>query len=260
MDSRFLETAIEAARAAGEIHKRYFRQRPEIRKKGRIDLVTQADIDVEAMFRRLVAERFPDHAVLGEETAADERTRSARVRWIIDPVDGTTNFAHGVALFTVSIALEIDGRLEVGVVYNPINEELFSAERGGGAHLNGSPIRVTQCGTLEDAMLVTGFPYATEDHRRHQVELFARFLEEARAVRRLGSASLDMAYLAAGRFDGFWEERLYPWDIAAGVLLVEEAGGRVTGLDGGSLVLDSGNIIASNGPLHESMLGIVRSV
>jgi len=255
----FLSTAVEAAHAAGKIHTQYFRRQPEIRKKGRIDLVTAADTETEQMFRALIAGRFPDHVVLGEETAADPHGADARCRWIIDPVDGTTNFAHGLALFCVSIALEVDGELQVGVVYDPIGNELFTAERGGGARLNGSPLRVTGCATLVDALLVTGFPYTVREHRRDQVELFASFLEEAQAVRRLGSAALDLAYLAAGRFDGFWEERLHPWDIAAGVLLVREAGGMVTGLRGEPLDLLSGNIIASNGPLHAAMRGVVES-
>ncbi len=253
----FLDAAIEGARRAGEIHRRYFRQQPEIRKKGRIDLVTAADTESEQMFRDLVAARFPDHVVLGEETGIDPQA-SSRFRWIIDPVDGTTNFAHGLALFCVSIALEVGGELEVGVVFDPIADELFTATRGGGAQLNGAALAVTDCATMVDAMLVTGFPYTVREHRRDQVALFAAFLEEAQAVRRLGSAALDLAYLAAGRFDGFWEERLRPWDIAAGVLIVREAGGLVTGLRGERLDLFTGNITASNGALHPEMLRVVE--
>jgi myo-inositol-1(or 4)-monophosphatase len=175
-------------------------------------------------------------------------------------VDGTTNFAHGLALFCVSIALEIDGRLALGVVYDPINEELFTAERGEGARLNGEPIHVSSCAELVDGLLVTGFPYTIREERRRQVDVFAAFLHEAQAVRRLGSAALDLCYVAAGRLDGYWEERVFPWDIAAGALLVAEAGGTVTGLDNQPFDPFGLQILATNGPLHEPMLEVIRRV
>jgi myo-inositol-1(or 4)-monophosphatase len=254
----YLATAIEAALAAGRIHRQYFRRQPTIQKKGRIDLVTAADLDAEHMFRALIAARFPDHVVVGEE-ARSEAVPEGRCRWIIDPLDGTTNFAHGLALFCVSIALELDGRPEIGVVYDPINEELFVAERGQGARLNGAPLEVAACGTLVDALLVTGFPYTVREERRQQVAVFAAFLEEAQAVRRLGSAALDLCYVAAGRFDGYWEERVHPWDIAAGALIVEEAGGRVTGLAGQSFDPFSGHIVATNGLIHAAVLAVIHA-
>ncbi len=258
VDPLFLATAVEGALECGRIHRQYFRQALDIQKKGRIDLVTAADLAAEDMFRTLIAKRFPNHVVIGEETTAAPAVREAPVQWIIDPVDGTTNFAHGLALFSVSIALRIEGVLTVGVVYDPIGDELFTAERGEGSRLNGERLAVTRAATLVDAMLCTGFPYTIGEDRERQVKVFAAFLGEARAIRRLGSAALDLAYVAAGRFDGFWEERLHPWDIAAGVLLVEEAGGRVTGMDGGPLDLFSGHVIASNGPLHSLMLDVVQ--
>jgi myo-inositol-1(or 4)-monophosphatase len=258
-DPIYLSTAVEAALAAGRIHRQYFRQQAHIQKKGRIDLVTAADLAAERMCRALISGRFPTHGVLGEEDATGTQPRHARFRWIIDPVDGTTNFAHGLALFCVSIALEIDGRVEIGVVYDPIAEELFTAERGEGARLNGAPIHVSACETLVDALLCTGFPYSIREERRRQVGVFAAFLEEAQAVRRLGSAALDLCYVAAGRFDGFWEERIHPWDIAAGALVIEEAGGTVTGMDGTPFDPFAGHITASNGRLHELMLAVVRS-
>jgi len=258
VDPLYLATAVEAALAAGRIHRQYFRRSPEIQKKGRIDLVTAADLEAERMFRALVAGRFPDHAVVGEE-AALAALPVARCRWIIDPVDGTTNFAHGLAIFCVSIALEVDGRLELGVVYDPISEELFVAERGGGARLNGAPLEVTACATLVDALLCTGFPYTVREERGKQVAVFAAFLGEAQAVRRLGSAALDLCYVAAGRFDGFWEERLHPWDSAAGALIVQEAGGTVTGLGGEPFDVFAGHIVASNGPIHAPMLHVIRA-
>jgi myo-inositol-1(or 4)-monophosphatase len=179
LDPRYLATGVDAALEAGRIHRRYFRQHPDIHKKGRIDLVTNADLEAERMFRDLIAQRFPDHVVVGEEAGA-VAPPEGRCRWIIDPVDGTTNFAHGLALFCVSIALEIDGRLALGVVYDPINEELFTAERGEGARLNGEPIHVSSCAELVDGLLVTGFPYTIREERRRQVDVFAAFLHEAR--------------------------------------------------------------------------------
>ena len=244
--------------ACGRIHRQYFRSNLDIRKKGRIDLVTAADVAAEDAFRALVGRRFPTHVVIGEEAAAAPALHDRPVQWIIDPVDGTTNFAHGIALFSVSIALRIDGVLQVGVVYDPIGEELFTAERGFGARLNGRPVRVTRSTDLVDGVLCTGFPYTVREERRRQVDVFAAFLDEARAVRRLGSAALDLAYVAAGRLDGFWEERLHPWDMAAGVLLVEEAGGRVTDMDGGPLDLFAGHVVATNGHLHDRMLSVIQ--
>lgn len=258
LDPVFLSTAIEAALAAGRIHKRYFRQDAAIQKKGRIDLVTAADLAVERMFRELISARFPTHGVLGEEDATGTQPRESRFRWIIDPVDGTTNFAHGLALFCVSIALEVDGQIVLGVVYDPIADELFTAERGTGARLNGAPIRVTPCAIMEDALLCTGFPYSIREERRRQVDVFAAFLGEAQAVRRLGSAALDLCYVASGRFDGFWEERIHPWDIAAGALIIEEAGGTVSGMAGEPFDAFSGHIAASNGPLHNPILAVIQ--
>jgi myo-inositol-1(or 4)-monophosphatase len=257
-DPLFLATAVEAALVCGRIHTKYFRQPLDIRKKGRIDLVTKADVDAEQAFRDLIGRRFPDHAIIGEETAVAPAMLDAPFQWIIDPVDGTTNFAHGLALFSVSIALRINGRLDVGVVYDPIAEELFTAERGAGSRLNGERLSVSRTEQLEDAVLCTGFPYTVREERQRQVSVFAAFLGEAQAVRRLGSAALDLAYVAAGRLDGFWEAHLHPWDVAAGVLLVEEAGGTVTNMDGDPLDLFAGHILASNGPLHAPMLTVIR--
>jgi myo-inositol-1(or 4)-monophosphatase len=257
LDPLYLATAVEAALACGRIHRQYFRQDVQIQKKGRIDLVTAADLAAEMMFRELVSRRFPTHVVIGEETAIAPAARDARFQWIIDPVDGTTNFAHGLALFCVSIALQIDGRLQVGVVYDPIAEELFTAERGGGSRLNGVPLRVSRTTELVDAMLCTGFPYTIREDRLKQLTAFAAFLGEAQALRRLGSAALDLAYVAAGRFDGFWEEHLHAWDMAAGALLVEEAGGTVTGVDGTPYDAFCGHLTASNGLLHPAMIDVI---
>jgi myo-inositol-1(or 4)-monophosphatase len=252
LDPIYLATAVEAAIAAGRVHLRYFRGDPRIEKKGRIDLVTAADVEAERMLTALIGERFPTHVVIGEESASGEHP-TARFRWIVDPVDGTTNFAHGLGIFSVSIALEIDGVLAVGVVYDPVSDELFTAERGEGARLNGRPIRVSACAELVDAMLATGFPYSVREEQRRQVHAFAAFLEEAQAIRRLGSAALDLCYVAAGRFDGYWEERVRAWDIAAGALIVQEAGGMITRLDGDPADVFRGEILATNGVLHPAM-------
>jgi myo-inositol-1(or 4)-monophosphatase len=248
IDPLYTATAIEAALAAGRIQRSYFRQNIAVEKKGPIDLVTAADLAVERDFRARIAERFPDHLVVGEEGGG--AGAPSRFRWIVDPIDGTTNFAHGIALFCVSIALEIDGELAVAAVFDPIGDELFTAERGAGARLNGVPLRVSARDALIDALLVTGFPYSVEKRAR-QVQVFGALLQRTRGVRRLGSAALDLCYVAAGRFDAFWEEHLHAWDIAAGALIVAEAGGRVTNYADQPLDVFGGEILASNGRLHE---------
>jgi myo-inositol-1(or 4)-monophosphatase len=256
-DPIYLATAIEAALSAGRIHQRYFRLGTAIHKKGRIDLVTAADLEVEAAFRALIATRFPTHAVLGEEGDSSAGPPS-RCRWIIDPVDGTTNFAHGLQLFGVSIAFEADGVVEAGVVYDPTADELFTAERGLGAWLNGRRIRVSEASTLVDSLLCTGFPYSVREDRQRHLRMFGAFLEEAQGVRRLGSAALDLCYVAAGRLDGYWEEKIHPWDVAAGALIVEEAGGRVSGVEGEAFSPFLGHVLASNDVIHGAMLDVAR--
>ncbi len=256
--SPFLATAIDAVRRAGAIQQAAFGGDIDIRKKGAIDLVTEVDLAVERMIRALIAERHPDHDILAEELGGPPAGARSRYCWIVDPLDGTTNFAHGLPLFCCTVALEVDGRLEVGAVYDPTRDELFTAERGRGAFLNGKRLRVSSADRLIDALLVTGFPYTVQARMPELLGLFGAFLAEARAVRRLGSAALDICYVAAGRMDGFWEQGLNAWDIAAGVLLVEEAGGRVTSLDGGPFDLRAGRIVASNGLLHDDMLRVIR--
>lgn len=226
-----------------------------ITKKGAIDLVTEADVAVEREIRARVERRFPSHTFLGEESGGSSAA-GVPFRWIVDPIDGTTNFAHGLALFCTSIALEIDGQVMVGAVYDPMADELFTAERGHGARLNGRRLAVTREDTLIDALLVTGFPYTGGEDRREQLAIFTAFLAESRAVRRLGSAALDLCNVAAGRFDAFWEQNLNAWDVAAGALLVEEAGGRVTDYGGGTYSPFGREIIASNGALHPRLLDV----
>ena len=262
MNPQFLATAIEAALAAGRVQRQHFRSPMTVHKKGAIDLVTEIDLQVEREFRALIAGRFEGHTVLGEEGAAagDTSASTSRYRWIIDPVDGTTNYAHGLALFCVSIALEVDGRTELGVIYDPMADELFTAERGQGARLNGTPIQVTACFEIGDALLCTGFPYSVREKPGHLIAGFAEFMRTSRAVRRLGSAALDLCYVASGRFDGFYEESLKAWDVAAGALIVEEAGGTVTGVHGEMFTPHAGHIVASNGHLHGAMLSTLDTV
>ena len=228
----------------------------QIDKKGTIDLVTEVDLAVERMFRALVAERFPDHQVLAEEMggAADVPPGPC---WVFDPIDGTTNFAHGLPIFCASLALEIGGVAEVAAVYDPNRKELFTAERGGGAFLNGRPLRVSSATSLVNAMLVTGFPYDVHTRVDEIVGLFAAFVGQVRAVRRLGSAAIDLCYVAAGRMDGFWERDLKPWDIAGGALIVVEAGGRITNMEGQPFTSRGGHVLATNGHLHDVMLDVM---
>ena len=229
----------------------------QIDKKGKIDLVTEVDLEVERMFRELVGRRFPDHHVLAEELGGSASVPPGAC-WVFDPIDGTTNFAHGVPIFCASLALEIDGVPEVAAVYDPNRKELFTAERGGGAFLNGVPLRVSSAARLIDALLVTGFPYDVQVRVDEIVGLFGAFIGQARAVRRLGSAAIDLCWVAAGRMDGFWESDLKAWDLAGGALIVAEAGGRVTALDGRPFTSRSGQVVASNGRIHDAMLDVIR--
>ena len=255
IDPVYLATAVEAVIRAGETQLAGFGTDIHVGKKGAIDLVTEMDLSIERAFRAMIAERFPSHAVLGEEygeSAADEA--SAHYCWILDPIDGTTNYAHGLPIFCASLALEIDSVAVVGAIYDPTRRELFTAEKGHGAWLNGSPLRVSTSATLIDSLLVTGFHYDIHRDSAELIGLFGDFISRARAVRRLGSAALDLCYVAAGRFDGFWEHKLQPWDVAAGALIVAEAGGRVTTIDGKAFASRSGSVLATNGHVHTEML------
>jgi myo-inositol-1(or 4)-monophosphatase len=256
----FLATAIEAALRAGDLQMAHFGGDMLISKKGLIDLVTDIDVAIERSFRAMIAERFPDHLVLGEEFAEPgQREVVPRHCWMFDPIDGTTNYAHGLPIFCCSVALEIDGDPVVGAVYDPNRRELFTAERGQGARLNGVPLHVSTSGTLIDSLLVTGFHYNIQRDPGEPMGLFTEFITRARAVRRLGSAALDLCYVAAGRLDGFWEDRLQPWDMAAGALIVAEAGGRVTTMDGGRFASRNGDVLATNGEIHAEMLATIRA-
>jgi myo-inositol-1(or 4)-monophosphatase len=256
----YLATAIEAVMRAGDAQMARFGGDMRVEKKGAIDLVTEIDIAIEREFRAMIAERFPDHEVLGEEFAPAAGAGAARFCWVFDPIDGTTNYAHGLPIFCSSLALEVDGEPVVAAVYDPNRKELFTAERGEGARLNGQPLRVSSAETLIDSLLVTGFHYDVHKDPGSVIEMFAAFIQRARAVRRLGSAALDLCYVAAGRFDGFWERKLQPWDVAGGALIVAEAGGRVTTMTGESYGSRKGSVLATNGRIHEAMLEVIARV
>jgi myo-inositol-1(or 4)-monophosphatase len=258
LDPLFLATASEIVLKAGEIQIARRSSGFRVEKKGEIDLVTEVDLECERMCRAILTERFPDHDILAEELGASSVANTpSRFRWVFDPLDGTTNYAHGLPIFCSSLALEIDRRAEAGAVYDPTRRELFTAERGLGARLNGTPLRVSSTPDLLDALLVTGFPYDVHQKSGDLVALFGEFLGRARAVRRLGSAAIDLCYVAAGRLDGFWEQYLKPWDVSAGALIVEEAGGVMTGMDGAPFNPMAGHLIASNGRIHDQMLGVI---
>jgi myo-inositol-1(or 4)-monophosphatase len=259
MRSQERRVAVEAARAAGDLLRTELTGPRRIEFKGSpTNLVTEMDARAEALIVDRLLAAFPDDAVLAEERGA-QAGRSGR-RWIIDPVDGTTNYAHGLPLYCVSIALEVHGRVELGVAYDPSHGELFVAERGGGAFCNDARLSVSSAATLQTSLLATGFPYDVRNNPDNNVKEYGAFSLRARGVRRLGSAVLYLAWVAAGRFDGYWELRLGAWDVAAAGLMVEEAGGRLTSLTGGPIDLDQPTVVASNGRIHAEMLAVLREV
>lgn len=250
-----LAVAKKAAHAGGEILRERWNQRHQVTYKGRRDLVTEADRLSEARVIGLLREAFPQIPIVSEE--AGVVGGDAPYCWHVDPLDGTTNFAHGLRLFNVSIALAAGDRVLVGVVYDPMGEEEFTAVRGQGAWLNGQMIHVSDTRSLEQSLLVTGFPYDIGESAENNLDHFANFSRRVQGVRRLGSAALDLCYVACGRFDGYWEMKLHSWDMAAGLLLVEEAGGRISRWDGSPMRLDRGELVASNGILHPAMLEVL---
>ena len=248
--------AIEAALAGGDVIRGFFGGKFEISFKGALDLVTEADTKSERTVVSILRKRMPGVSILAEESGASEGTTDRR--FIVDPLDGTTNFAHGYPVFAVSIGYEEDGEIRAGVVYDPTREELFVAEKGGGAFLNGRRLQVSGTGELRNALVVTGFPYDILEDITGNLRLFTRFMAEVRAIRRDGSAALDMCYVAAGRYDGFWEEKLGPWDTAAGSIMVAEAGGQVSDFSGEAFSCHEKQALASNGVLHREMLRVLK--
>ena len=245
-------TAIGAAYQGADVLRSYFGKKPAVRKKSAIDLVTEADVASEAAIVEVIRSRFPDHAVLAEE--GGESGEEQQCRWIIDPLDGTTNFAHQLPIYAVSIGVAIRGRIVAGVVLNPSSGELFTATVEEGARLNGKPIRVSPVTSLEDSLLVTGFPYNVRDLLPEITRRLQNCLGVAQGVRRLGSAALDLCYVACGRFEGFWEQYLNPWDTAAGTCIAEAAGAVITDFCGKPYPLGGKEILASNGLIHQQLI------
>ncbi len=252
-----LNFAIQTARDAGGILIDKLGRALQVSNKGDIDLVTEADLASEKLIIERIRSHYPRHAVLAEESGASATiSGESDWKWIIDPLDGTTNYSHGYPCFCVSIGVERGGVMEIGVVYDPTRNEMFAAERGQGAHLNEKRMRVSSVDDLNRAMLCTGFPYDVRE-RPNFARLFSNFTMKAQAVRRDGSAALDLAYVACGRFDGFWEDGLNAWDTAAGVMLIEEAGGRVSDFVGAPLDIYTPKVLASNGQVHEAMMSVL---
>jgi myo-inositol-1(or 4)-monophosphatase len=262
----YVPKAAAIAREAGARLREYFSQGVKTEYKGDVDLVTVADRAVEKLVRTRLGEAFPEHGVYGEEGTRDRL--EGEFRWYVDPLDGTTNFAHGFPQFAVSLGLERrpagtrpdqDGTLVAGVIYDPMRDELFSAERGHGTRLNGNAVKVSRTAELAEALLATGFP-SRKRHSSPNVHFYHEFTLRSHGVRRAGSAALDLAYVACGRMDAFWEFNLNPWDTAAGILLVEEAGGRVTDFSGAHVQLVSDEVLASNGLIHDELIGFFRDM
>ncbi|HNT33926.1 MAG TPA: inositol monophosphatase family protein [bacterium] len=254
--NRWLELAVRAAREAGPILKRKFRTKIHKELKSEKNLVTEADKASEECLVKILREGCPDCTILTEESP--EMKGASGMKWIIDPLDGTTNFAHGLATFSISIGLEMEGQIVVGAVYDPIHDDMYTACKGEGAFLNGCPIHVSETELLGDSLLVTGIPYSVLTLEENNLDLFAAFCFEGQSVRRLGSAALDFCNVAAGFLDGFWELGLQPWDMAAGSLIVQEAGGTVTDTTGAPIDIYAKRQVASNGRIHHQMLNVIR--
>ena len=252
----FEQAAILAAKKAGVLLKRRLGWKRQVKYKGVVNLVTEMDLLAEKVIVSEIRKRYPHHSLLAEERT-DLRGDSS-YRWVIDPLDGTTNYAHGYPVFSVSIALEKAGEVILGVVYDPTRDELFVGKKGKGARLNGRKINVSSTPKLSECLLATGFPYDIRETAADNFDHFRNFALRVHAVRRAGSAALDLCYVAAGRFDGFWEMRLAPWDLAAGSLMVREAGGKTTDFWGNPLGLDGRHVLASNGKIHREMIQLLK--
>lgn len=253
------KTAVKAALAAGEIHMRYYRKRLDVREKARSSLVTEVDLKSEALIRRVLEKEYPTFQFRGEESGETAGRAKSEPMWHVDPLDGTTNFVHGFPMFCVSIGLALGDDPLVGVIHIATLDETFHGSKGNGAHLNRKPLKVSRRRKLEQSLLTTGFSSLREsDELSPEILKFEKAHVEARAVRRPGAAAIDLAYVSAGVFDGFWEKNLSSWDICAGALLVREAGGKVTSYDGGPFRLHGNQILATNGLIHKEMQKILK--
>jgi myo-inositol-1(or 4)-monophosphatase len=256
-DSNFVQGMSEIAREAGAFLMPYFRRRVAIEYKGEADLVTEADRGSEALIRKRVKALWPDHDVLGEEEGLIDT--GSDYRWYVDPLDGTTNFAHSFPMFCVSLGLEHKGIRVAGVVYDPTRDEMFTAAKGGGAFLNGEPIHASKIANLTESLVATGFP-SKKRHKNPNIHFYHQITLKTHGIRRAGSAALDLCYVAAGRLEAFWEFNLNPWDTAAGVVIVEEAGGKVSGFDGAPFQINSNETLASNGLIHGQLLDEFQAI
>jgi myo-inositol-1(or 4)-monophosphatase len=254
----YLDFAIELALEAGDILKHYMDREKHIELKGQANLVTIADKESEALVIRRILERYPTHGILAEESGISGASETGASKWIIDPLDGTTNFAHQYPFFCVSIGFEQEGEVLCGAVYDPCRDEMFSGARGLGAFMNDRRLRVSNVDRLAGALILTGFPYGVRQKMKSAISQFEAFLFESQGVRRGGSAALDLCYVAQGRCDGFWEMDLHPWDTAAGLVILEEAGGTVTGFGGNSFSIYGKQIVASNGKIHQEMVEVLK--
>ncbi len=252
---KYLEEARFIARKAGKMLKENIDTSADVQFKGVVDLVTDFDNRAQRMIFEYLSDRFPDHDFLGEEDLKQEKGRE--FRWIIDPLDGTTNYAHGFPIFCVSIALEREGDVLMGVVYDPMRDEMFSAVKDEGARIDGKAIRVSTVDDLNKSLVATGFPYDIRESEVNNIDHFNHFLVRVQAIRRCGSAAMDLCYIACGRFDGFWELKLHPWDVAAGALVVQEAGGKVTDFKNHEFSVFGSEILATNGLIHDQMVEVL---
>jgi myo-inositol-1(or 4)-monophosphatase len=257
-DKQYLDVAVAAAREAGRIQMDRFGHSHPVEYKGEFNPVTEVDRQCERAIVKTISEAFPGHDLLTEESPFEGK--GSAWKWIIDPLDGTTNYYHGFPCFCVSIGLEVKGEVVLGVIYNPVLDELFHAEKGKGAFLNGNRFYVSKEANLKRGFLSTGFPYDVRENTDLYLTFFKEFITRSFAIRRPGSAAIDLCYVAAGRFDGFWEMKLHPWDVAAGSLLVTEAGGKVTDFKGGAFDIYSQEILATNGLIHQAMLDVIQEI
>ncbi|HLN87175.1 MAG TPA: inositol monophosphatase family protein [Candidatus Limnocylindrales bacterium] len=257
--NKLFGVAWEAASAAGELIRANWQQPKTIGYKGAIDLVTSVDRDSERKIVEIIQGNFPNHSILAEEETNLEGTQN-ECRWIIDPLDGTTNFAHGYPQFCVSIALEKSGQVVLGLVYDPLRRECFRAITGQGATLNGDPIATSSTSELDKALLATGFPYDHRENADFYLSYFKAFMTKSQGIRRGGSAALDLSYVACGRLDGFWEMKLKPWDTAAGALVVSEAGGKLSDFSGAPFSIWGTETLAANSAIHDEMVRVARAV
>ena len=256
IEEKLKRVALEAAKEGGAVLIQHFGKVRSIDYKGEINLVTEVDRQSEQKIVSIIKDKYPDHSILAEETG--DSGGSSPFKWIVDPLDGTTNYAHSYPCFCVSLAIEYEGEVIYGAVYDPMREEIFTAEQGNGAYVNGKIIKVSSTHELNHCLLCTGFPYDVRDDIESNITNFRNFLMKSQAVRRDGSAALDLCYVAAGRFDGFWEQKLFPWDVAAGSLLVTEAGGKLSNFKDGKFNIYDTEIVASNGIIHHQMIETLK--